>query len=671
MFIASTTGEGTVPDNMRSFWRFLLRKDLPAGSLGAMQHACFGLGDSSYPKFNYAAKRLHRRLLQLGSTALVDLGLADDQDDLGIDQALGPWLDGFRARLMALRPMADGLAAIPRSQSLPLRYRLLEEEEEEEEGDGAATVAGPPPEAGGPPSAAAPFEARVLANESLCGAARGSRDVRHLELDIAGSGIAYTPGDALAVQPRNPPAETRALLAGLGLEPEQRIVLAPAAPRAAPPLPPGEWSVFRLFSERLDLFGVPRRAFFERLARHVGRAAAPTHTSGVAPASATDACVRLCRRRPPRRTRPRRPALALEPGTRAASRLACTAHTLPSCGYSGSPSSARRSSPTTCATTAPSRGARTPRCGKRPRAAAPRPCRPSLVRWWHSFTRCCSSSRRRGRRCQPISWSNVPSTLFEERAPSALLSGPRPLLLTPKRSLSILETCRGFRSPLRAAPKSRVSHLSPAGLPRPHPAAAAALLLHLLVAHPPPQRRPPHRRGRALPDKDRQASLRVRDPSRPSALAPPPPAAPRPRPTATANANANANANATARLGAVTPPRCCVAASAPLTSPRSPPAAAPRRTAPPPRAHACGCGCGPRSSSWLKTLPALPDDPAPSASLDHLSAQAAPTHPRAPTEHIGSSPWPQGRASGRPNVEDFPLPTTRSCACLGVTPPPF
>ena len=317
VFIASTTGEGTVPDNMRSFWRFLLRKDLPAGSLGAMQHACFGLGDSSYPKFNYAAKRLHRRLLQLGSTALVDLGLADDQDDLGIDQALGPWLDGFRARLMALRPMADGLAAIPRSQSLPLRYRLLEEEEEEE-ADGAATVAGPPPEPGGPPSAAAPFEARVLANESLCGAARGSRDVRHLELDIAGSGIAYTPGDALAVQPRNPPAETRALLAGLGLEPEQRIVLAPAAPRAAPPLPPGEWSVFRLFSERLDLFGVPRRAFFERLARHVGRAAAPTHTSGVAPASATDACVRLCRRRPPRRTRPRRPALALEPGTRAA-----------------------------------------------------------------------------------------------------------------------------------------------------------------------------------------------------------------------------------------------------------------------------------------------------------------------------------------------------------------
>jgi hypothetical protein len=84
--VASTTGEGEVPDNMRSFWRFLLRKDLPPGSLSNLMHACFGLGDSSYPKFNYAAKRLHRRLEHLGSTALLPLGLGDDMDSLGVDQ---------------------------------------------------------------------------------------------------------------------------------------------------------------------------------------------------------------------------------------------------------------------------------------------------------------------------------------------------------------------------------------------------------------------------------------------------------------------------------------------------------------------------------------------------------------------------------------------------------
>ena len=49
----------------------------------------------------------------------------------------------------------------------------------------------------------------------------------------------------------------------------------------------------------------------------------------------------------------------------------------------------------------------------------------------------------------------------------------------------------------------------------------------------------------------------------------------------------------------------------------------------------------------------LSDDTAPSASLDHLEARAAPTQPRALPEPLGSLPWPQKLASGRPKVEDF------------------
>ena len=40
-------------------------------------------------------------------------------------------------------------------------------------------------------------------------------------------------------------------------------------------------------------------------------------------------------------------------------------------------------------------------------------------------------------------------------------------------------------------------------------------------------------------------------------------------------------------------------------------------------------------SSWLKVPPALSDDTAPSASLDHLEAQAAPTQPRAQPGPLG------------------------------------
>ena len=54
------------------------------------------------------------------------------------------------------------------------------------------------------------------------------------------------------------------------------------------------------------------------------------------------------------------------------------------------------------------------------------------------------------------------------------------------------------------------------------------------------------------------------------------------------------------------------------------------------------------------------EGPAPSARLVAPRARAAPTHPRASPEQLGSLRWPQEPASGRPKVEDSPLPTTRS-----------
>lgn len=38
--------QGELPSNMRAFWRFLLRKNLPSDSLSGMSFAAFGLGDS-------------------------------------------------------------------------------------------------------------------------------------------------------------------------------------------------------------------------------------------------------------------------------------------------------------------------------------------------------------------------------------------------------------------------------------------------------------------------------------------------------------------------------------------------------------------------------------------------------------------------------------------------
>ena len=51
---------------------------------------------------------------------------------------------------------------------------------------------------------------------------------------------------------------------------------------------------------------------------------------------------------------------------------------------------------------------------------------------------------------------------------------------------------------------------------------------------------------------------------------------------------------------------------------------------------------------WLEAASALSDDSAPSASLDRPKAQAAPAHPGAPPELLGSSAWLEEPASGRP-----------------------
>jgi flavodoxin len=88
LFITSTTGQGDPPDNMRSFWSFLLRKSLPLDSLSNSSFAVFGLGDSGYAKYNVVAKRLDARLAGLGGQRILPLGLGDDQDRYGYDQVL-------------------------------------------------------------------------------------------------------------------------------------------------------------------------------------------------------------------------------------------------------------------------------------------------------------------------------------------------------------------------------------------------------------------------------------------------------------------------------------------------------------------------------------------------------------------------------------------------------
>jgi equilibrative nucleoside transporter 1/2/3 len=77
---------------MKQFWRHLLCKNLPATMLQNLNYGILGLGDSSYTKFNFAARRLNKRLIQLSATELIPIGLADDQHNLGLNAVFDPWI---------------------------------------------------------------------------------------------------------------------------------------------------------------------------------------------------------------------------------------------------------------------------------------------------------------------------------------------------------------------------------------------------------------------------------------------------------------------------------------------------------------------------------------------------------------------------------------------------
>lgn len=115
VFVCATTGNGDEPDNMKSFWKFLLRKSLPSNSLCAVNYAVLGMGDSSYSQFNFVAKRLNKRLQQLGGNPIIPVGLCDDQHDMGASAVYLPWLTSLWSELLRLQPLPDGLSVLNES----------------------------------------------------------------------------------------------------------------------------------------------------------------------------------------------------------------------------------------------------------------------------------------------------------------------------------------------------------------------------------------------------------------------------------------------------------------------------------------------------------------------------------------------------------------------------
>ena len=92
IFVVSTSGNGEFPLNASRFWERLKNLETRRLPGNFAKFAVFGLGDSKYTQFNFAARKIYGRMIDLGGCPICQLGCGDDQHALGYSQELIPWV---------------------------------------------------------------------------------------------------------------------------------------------------------------------------------------------------------------------------------------------------------------------------------------------------------------------------------------------------------------------------------------------------------------------------------------------------------------------------------------------------------------------------------------------------------------------------------------------------
>lgn len=130
VFALSTAGQGEMPQNARSFWNLLLSENLAPGILGdppkrrRLLFTSFGLGDSSYPRYNIASRMLCRRLDHLGARAFCEPGEGNEQHPEGHSAGLREWIVQLKQSMLQTFPLPDGVAALGDDEFLEPRWKL-------------------------------------------------------------------------------------------------------------------------------------------------------------------------------------------------------------------------------------------------------------------------------------------------------------------------------------------------------------------------------------------------------------------------------------------------------------------------------------------------------------------------------------------------------------------
>ncbi len=165
LIITSTYGEGEMPDNAQMLWDGICAETMPR--LEGMQFSVLALGDTSYDLFCQAGIDWDNKLVDLGATRVYDR----TDCDVDFEEPAERWMTAV------IPYLAGGVTTI-----------IVETD---------TSTTGKPEY-----HRKNPFPAKLLVNRLLTDAS-SSKETRHYEISIAGSGLTYEAGDALCVVPVN------------------------------------------------------------------------------------------------------------------------------------------------------------------------------------------------------------------------------------------------------------------------------------------------------------------------------------------------------------------------------------------------------------------------------------------------------------------------------------
>ncbi|OBT16367.1 sulfite reductase [NADPH] flavoprotein, alpha-component [Vibrio sp. UCD-FRSSP16_10] len=190
--VASTNGEGEVPDNAIEFYDYLNSKKAP--KLDKLQYAVIGLGDSSYEFFCQTGKDFDAALSKLGATPFIDRIDCDLDYEAPVAQWQTQALDTISELFKSSTSTAGEVVSLPTSTT------------------------------GSQYSKQSPYTASLLTNQKITGR-DSTKDVRHIEIDLEESGITYQPGDALGVWYKNDEQLVDAILATAAIDKDETVEL--------------------------------------------------------------------------------------------------------------------------------------------------------------------------------------------------------------------------------------------------------------------------------------------------------------------------------------------------------------------------------------------------------------------------------------------------------------